>query len=455
MKIFTRSCVLLALCFSGILSFSAVAEVSLIPSEVIAKEKADKEAQAEVRKLVNLALNLCNEAYPKMTFSVCMDKMKHGLGDALDPHTRFMSAKEVAKSDAESSGKFGGVGLELVKSKTPTSYVVVYLVTEGTPADKVGLRAGDVITAINDVSTGSLPDIGKAIDLLRGDPGTSVRIKVARAGGKTIDYDLVRTEMITPQIEGKLLQSGNKTFALLTAVRFEDGFAIEMRTKYLKLLKEANGKLSGLIVNLEGNPGGHLDEVYNAVHLFVHPESIVLTRDNKGIDKFEPEPEAKMKFQGDITRGLPIAVMVDDESASASEIFAATLKHYGRAVVLGTSVTFGKGSVQITRVLPDDEEVMITNAEYLIGSLSDWVPVQCVGVMPDVIFEYTGTKTRPKAVRECEIHGHIDSIGMMANAPVHKPIKDADPKMFQSALEMLEAFKAYRLPIILTHEKAQ
>ncbi len=81
--------------------------------------------------------------------------------------------------------------------------------------------------------------------------------------------------------------------------------------------------------------------------------------------------------------------------------------------------------------------------------------MQCVGVTPDVIFEYTGTKMRPKAVRECEIHGHIESVGTMANAPLRKPIKDTNPFMYQASLEMLEAFKVYRLPIILANEKAK
>ncbi len=455
MKIIAQLCILFALSISTTSIPAEPTQASMSPIEIVAKEKADKEAQVEVRKFINLALNLCNEAYPKMTFTQCMDKMKHGLGDALDPHTRFMSAKEVIQYDTESSGKFGGVGLELVKSKTSTSYVVVELVTKGMPADKAGLRAGDVITAINDISTQSFSDIRKAIDLLRGDPGTSVRVKVMRAGSKPVDYDMVRTEIVTPQIEGRLLHSGNKTYALLSAIRFEDDFALEMRTKYFKLLKEANGKLSGLIVNLEGNPGGQLDEVYGAVYLFMRPESIILLRGNNGIEKFEPEAKAKMRPETDITNGLPIAVVVDDESASASEIFAATLKHYGRAVVLGTSVTFGKGSVQITRILPDDEEVRITNAEYLIGSLNDWVPVQCVGVMPDIIFDYPGVRERSKAVRECEIRGHINSVGTMANAPLHKPIKDVNPSMYQAALEMLDVFKAYRLPIILANEKVK
>ena len=455
MKIITQLCALFALCISTASISAEPAESPMSPLEIAAKQKADNEAQTEVRKLVNLALHLCNEAYPKMPFVQCMDKMKHGLGDALDPHTRFLSAKEVIRDDAESSGKFGGVGLELIKSKTPTSYVVVHLVTEGTPAHKVGLRAGDMITAINDISTQSFPDITKAIDLLRGDPGTSVRIKVARTDSKPIEFNVIREEIVIPQIQATLLRFQGKTYALLTASHFEEDFANEMKSKYLKLAKEARGKLSGLIVNLEGNPGGRLDEVYNAVYLFMRPESIVLTRANNGTEKYEPETEAKMRPEGDITKGLPITVVVDDESASASELFAAALKHYGRAVVLGTSVTFGKGSVQVTRILPDDEEVRITNAEYLIGSFTDWVPVQCIGVMPDIIFDYPGTKVRAKAVRECEIHSHIDSVGMMPNAPLHIPIKDAQPSMYQAALEMLEAFKSYRLPVILANEKAQ
>ncbi len=355
MKIITQLCVLLALTmFTASISAQNV-QTPMSPEEIASKEKADKEAQTEVRNLVNVALNLCNEAYPKMTLTMCMDKMKHGLGDALDPHTRFLSAKEAIRDEAESSGKFGGIGLELVKSKTPTSFVVVHLVSEGTPAERAGLRAGDVITAINDISTQSFPDITKAIDLLRGDPGTSVRIKVVRTGSDPIEYSVIREEIVIPQIQGTLLRSGGKTYALLTASRFEEDFALEMKSKYLKLAKEAGGKLSGLIVNLEGNPGGRLDEVYNAVYLFMRPESIILSRGNNGIEKYVPEEKARMRPEGDINKGLPIAVVVDDESASASEIFAAALKHYGRAVVLGTSVTFGKGSVQITRVLPNDE----------------------------------------------------------------------------------------------------
>jgi carboxyl-terminal processing protease len=301
-----------------------------------------------------------------------------------------------------------------------------------------------------------LKDVDAAVKLLRGEPQSTVNVEVVRKGvDRPISFSIKRELITFVQVKGELIKDQEKTYALIENRRFNEGNMLAMRTKYFELLKRANGKLSGLIITLENNPGGLLNEVYNGIDLFLDAPSFVLIRNNDGIEMYSPPSVALVKTPGDITKRLPILVVVNGGSASASEVFAAAMKHFGRAVIAGTSRTFGKGVVQTIHPifkLNGNDAIKLTSAEYLIGSLTDWTPVQCIGVESDILFEYPGINNRPRP-RECEYSEHVNTGGPMVNGPIHRLIKEVKPELYKAGELMLEAYKAYKLPKLLAEEE--
>lgn len=409
----------------------------------------------EVNALISFS---CQEVYPKPTVAECIDRVKHGIGASFDPHSGYLSKEESKRFSEDSKGAFGGLGIEITK-KSSAAPLMVMNVIEDTPSERVGLLSGDIISHIGEpgkesIPTVSLKDTNDAVKLLRGTPGTSVNLKIVRKGVDTpINITVTREVITVVQIKGDLIKSGDKTYALIENKGFQRGNRDAMRAKYLELAKRADGKLSGLIVRLENNPGGSLDEVYEGVNLFVGAqESIILTRSNDGIDVYTPSRLRNTPPTPDITNGLPMLVVVNGGSASAAEIFAGAMKHFGRAVVAGTSRTFGKGIVQSVYPASGGAAIKLTSSEYLIGSKTDWTPVQCVGVNPDILFEYPGVKNLPRTT-ECEMNGHVNTGGPMRNGPKHRKVMEANPELYKAGEAMLEAYKAHMLPKLLAEEE--
>jgi carboxyl-terminal processing protease len=345
-----------------------------------------------------------------------------------------------------------------ISKNSSTSPLTIVNIIEDTPSQRAGLLPGDIISYIGEagrenIPTVSLQNANDAVKLLRGVPGTLVNLKVIRKGvEKPMEFAVKRDIIKIVQIKGDLIKSGDKTYALIENRQFHDGNKNAMREKYRELLKRAEGKLSGLIIRVENNPGGLLNEAYYDIDLFLDAQSLVLTKSNDSIDVYTPQGVGRERIPGDITNGLPMLVVVNGGSASAAEVFSGAMKHFGRAVIAGTSRTFGKGIVQSIYSVPGGAAVKLTSSEYYVGTKTDWTPVQCIGVEPDILFEYAGIKT-PQRSTECELSGHVGTSGPMINGPKHRPIKEANPELYKAGEVMLEAYKAYMTPKLLIEEE--
>lgn len=416
--------------------------------------KSDKDAmQKGMMDILILTQFFCDNIYPRPTVEECIDRVKHGIGASADPHSNYFNKKEFAEFSEQSSGTFAGVGLELGRPSRVGSPVLIVNTIEGGPAERAGLLPGDYITHIivsgsTKVPTASLKQIDQVIALLRGDAGTSVSIVVVRKGvANDLQFTLVREMIRVVSVEGELIVFNGKTYAYIKAKQFQQKVAFFVEQKFADLKRKAGGKLDGLILSFENNPGGLLDESYNLIRLFDDsPGDIILTHSNDGIESYVPNAGRVLhRVPRNIAKGLPILVVVNGRSASASEVVAKALKHKQLAVIAGTEETFGKGVVQTISPGHAGDAIKFTSSEYLIGNQADWVPVQCVGVGLDIKFAYPGVKPR-ESLTECGLSGHVNSAGPMANPPVRLPIKEAKPALYQAAEEMLEAFKAYMLP---------
>lgn len=408
----------------------------------------------EIKLLIKFA---CTNVYPRPSDAECIDRVKHGIGASFDPHSEYLNEEETQRFLEDRQGTFGGLGIHVSKPKS-TSALLVELVIDDTPSQRAGILAGDIISHITpkglpSIATTSLKSANDAVKLLRGPPNTPVTISVIRQGvDKPMKFTIVREMIKTVQIKGELLTDGSKTYALIENTQYNSGNKAAMEAKYRELEKratKAGSKLSGLIISLENNPGGNLDEVYNEIDLFLDAPSLILMRTNERIEEYST---LNGGTRGDITNGLPILVVVNSSSASASEVFAGAMKHFGRATIAGTSRTFGKGIVQSIRPILDNSAIKFTSSEYLIGSPTDWTPVQCIGVEPDILFEYPGIKITYRPT-ECEFNAHVNTGGPMLNGPIHHPIKEANPVLYKAGESMLEVYKAYKLPKLLVEEE--
>lgn len=295
-----------------------------------------------------------------------------GMVGELDPHSSYMTAAQFKDMQTEISGKFGGLGLQV---QAESGHVRVVSPIDGTPAARAGIQTGDFITMVDHKSIDGLT-LDQAVRKMRGDPGTSISLTVVRPKtGKTLTFDMKR-EIVHVQIVRSALY-GSTAYIRLT--EFDDDLEGAMHTAFEKLKAEAAKspahKLTGVILDLRSNPGGKLDQAIAVSDDFIKEGEIVSIRGR------HPENNQRWDAKGtDITNGLPIVVLTNGGSASASEIVAGALKDHRRAVILGEK-TFGKGSVQTLIPIGDQGAVRLTTARYYTPSGRS---IQGLGITPDI-----------------------------------------------------------------------
>jgi carboxyl-terminal processing protease len=295
----------------------------------------------------------------------------NGMLATLDPHSIMLKSEYFKEMRLQSKGEFGGVGFVIQMKE---SNLTVVRVMKGTPAQKAGIRAKDVVTRINGESTVNI-DLNEAVSRLRGKPGTPITITVKRDGWKAPrDMTLERALINVESVQGKMLEDD---VGYIRLKGFQSNTARDLATQ-LAALRAKAGKagLKGLVLDLRGNPGGLLDQAILISDMFLDKGTIVTT-----VGYSDKLREVKRAQPSGPESNLPIVVLVNPASASASEIVAGALKNNDRAMVVGRS-TFGKGSVQVLYDnFPDDGALKLTIAQYLTpGDRS----IQEVGITPDI-----------------------------------------------------------------------
>lgn len=408
----------------------------------------DTEEANRVREMLHktaFILSLvCENIYPKPTLEECFDHAHHSIV-AIDPHSEYQTRKEAKFFEESLSGKFGGIGTKIYRE---SGGVLLSSIFPNTPAEKAGLREYDIITHIDGVPTSSFSTISEITANIRGKPGSKVVLTILREGvNEPLDFEITREEVEIELVKGEIIEhSKKKRYALIEISQFTQQTGKQVENLYRKLSSEKT--TDGIIVSLEGNGGGLVRGVVETLDLFLDSPTFVLFRTNNGLIPQETDtPET-----GDISGGLPMLVLVDDGSASGAEIFAANMKLHYRALIAGTSKTFGKGSIQRFFNISDGSRVKMTVAEFLAGTEDNWVPVQCVGVTPDVLFEYS-VKKAGKVVNECDLAKSMKSKGPMDNPPERISFQEKDPAAYEEGLCMLETYKAYKEPKLKEREE--
>ena len=296
-----------------------------------------------------------------------MDAAINGLLQSLDPYSSYMTPAIFQEMQTETSGEFGGLGIEV---SMEAGVVKVISPIDDTPASKVGIKAGDYIVKINNTQVQG-KSLGEAVDLMRGPVGSSIELTVRRRGvKKALTFNITREIIEVQSVKSDLLDN-NIGYIRLTS--FNDNSSQQIKKKIEKLKKNEN--LNAFILDLRNNPGGLLSQAIKIADFFLENGEIVSTKSRK-----KSENRKWFARKGDIADGKTLLVLINYGSASASEIVAGALKDHKRAIILGES-SYGKGSVQSIIPLKNKGAIRLTVAKYYLPSGKS---ISEVGVRPDI-----------------------------------------------------------------------
>jgi carboxyl-terminal processing protease len=294
-----------------------------------------------------------------------------GMVNSLDPHSAYLDPDEYKVLKGDTSGKFGGVGIE-VDARYGRLMVISPL--PGSPAEEAGVRPGDEIIMIGDVPAFTLT-IQDAVKMMRGKPGSKVKVKVRRGESEILDLEMTRRVIKVESVEARMLDAA-QGLALVRVRVFQQGTYADFRDALDTLSAEAGGTLAGVVIDLRDNPGGLLDQAVYMADEFLE-SGIILTTRGRGGEVILAEKAHKKNTRG----SMRVVLVVNEYTASAAEVLVGALKDHARAVVVGMP-TFGKGSVQTVITLPDGSGLKLTTALYATPSGHI---VQAQGIEPDLV----------------------------------------------------------------------
>ena len=290
-----------------------------------------------------------------------------GMLAELDPHSVYLDKEAIKNFEESTSGNYGGLGIEIIKEQ---SFIKVISPIDDTPASRAGIESGDLITNLDGISVKGM-SISDAVKIMRGEPETNISLSILKKGtSEVIDLNLTRQLVKVSSVRQRYLEEG---FGYLRIAQFQARTAQEVREAIIKL--KDSGNLNGLIIDLRNNPGGILRASVDVADTFLDKGLIVYTlgRLEESQNRYEARP-------GDMLSGLPIVTLVNEGSASASEILAGALQDQERSIVMGTN-TFGKGSVQTIIPITETRAVKLTTARYFTPNGRS---IQAEGIIPDI-----------------------------------------------------------------------
>ena len=333
-----------------------------------------------------------------------------GMVASLDPHSQYFDKKSFAEFREGTSGKFVGVGIEITQED---GLIKVVSPIEGSPAFRAGLKTNDLITKIDDTAVKGL-SLGDAVKKMRGEPDTKVVLTIFRKDeSRTFPVTITREEIKTQSVKARMIEPG---YGWIRLSQFQERTVEDFVRKAEELYKQ-DPKLKGLVLDLRNDPGGLLDAAVAISAAFLPPDVTVVTTNGQLAESkanFKASPEFYARRGADPLKRLPAAlksvplvVLVNEGSASASEIGAGALQDHKRATIMG-SQTFGKGSVQTVRPLGPDTGIKLTTARYYTPSGKS---IQARGIVPDVMLDETaeGNVFAALRMREADLEKHLNN----------------------------------------------
>ena len=364
------------------------------------------QTKAEEDKEVYRYLNLFGEAFEKIknnyveevTSKDLVEAAIEGMLGSLDPHSTFLNNQELNELKVQTKGEFGGLGIEVTLEN---GFVKVISPIDDTPASRAGIKAGDLITHLDDEPVLGMT-LSEAVSIMRGKAGSKIKLTVNRDENKTLQIQITRAIIELKAVKSKV----QNNIGYIRVSSFNQKVDVEIIKAIRKFKK--NNKIIGYVLDLRNNPGGLLDQAVNVTDIFLERGEIVSTR-----GRFERDGSRYNAVKNDLTGGLPLVVLINQGSASASEIVAGALQDHKRAIIMGTK-SFGKGSVQT--IIPSGENVALklTTAKYYtpLGR-----SIQKTGIDPDILVEQAELKKldQNEGRKESDLRGAIDNEQTLKN----------------------------------------
>lgn len=419
-------------------SAALVTAVALIPATTATFAQVDGRVGPEFARLF--------EVYQRIQASyvepVDKDKLVRGAIDgmlaSLDPHSAYLDGGDLQRLETMIDGKYSGLGLSVIQEDGAVKVISPF---RGSPADQMGIKAGDFITHLDGelIVGGSLDE---AVQRMRGVAGTSIKLTIFRPGRDepfdvTVTRGVIELEPVTYE-----LKDGNIGFIAVN--EFSKDVGKDVYSAWRALQKEAAGRVNGLVLDLRTNPGGSLDEAVALSDLFLSEGRIVSQRGRVRGENYLYDAETV--YRGEIAADVPMIVLIDAGSASASEIVAGALQDHRRALIMGQT-SFGKGSVQSLLPIGNDAALKLTTARYFTPAGKS---VQEGGIEPDItvpqISDPDWEKRAKYQLRESDLRGHLVNDASLKDEELEKD-KLQDPRFQLTAAELkdqgIEDFQLY------------
>ncbi len=327
-----------------------------------------------------------------------LDNAVRGMLSGLDPHSSFLDTESYKELRIGTSGKFGGLGIEVGMED---GFVKVISPIDDTPAQRAGIKAGDLIIRLDETPVKGMT-LNDAVQIMRGKPGTDIILTIVREGeDKPLTITVTRAEIKVQSVKSKLLEPG---FGYLRITQFQANSGEHLLRQLKGLEKDNKGQLEGLVLDLRNNPGGVLQAAVEVSDAFLEKGRIVYTEGRVSDSKLSFDAHSN-----DVLRGKPIVVLVNGGSASASEIVAGALQDHKRAIIMG-SRTFGKGSVQTIVQINSNEALKLTTARYFTPNGRS---IQAEGIVPDIALDKVKVTALEnddmERLKEADLSGHLSN----------------------------------------------
>lgn len=321
-----------------------------------------------------------------------------GMLTGLDPHSTYLDASSFKELRVGTTGEFGGLGIVVGMED---GFVKVVSPIDDTPAHKAGIKSGDLIIRLDDTPVKGM-SLDEAVKIMRGKPGTDIKLMIVREGeDKPLDFTVTRDRIRVKSVRSRSLDKG---YGYVRISQFQERSSKDMRKAISKLKKENNGQLKGLVLDLRNNPGGLLDSAVAISDAFLTKGNIVSVKGRSKSDQLNHKATPV-----DMTNGVPMIVLVNGGSASASEIVAGALQDHKRAIIMGQK-TFGKGSVQTVVPLQGHiTAIKLTTARYYTPSGRS---IQAKGIDPDIVLDNLKLSENGKTInriKEADLKKHLSN----------------------------------------------
>lgn len=421
-----------------ILTFGFLTGVTLTLTQGVMAERTETEKQltlplAQLQNFTNIFAKIKADYVEKVDDKTLLTHAIRGMLSGLDPHSSYLDAEQYQELRIGTTGQFGGLGIQVGMDED--GFVKVISPIDDTPADRAGMESGDLIIKLDEkpVKGMSLDD---AVKLMRGEPGSDIILTVVRMGkDKPFKVTITRAIIKVTSVKNRMLEPN---FGYVRISSFQSKTGSQLLDAVKKLTKENKKKLKGLILDLRNNPGGVLHAAAEVSDLFLNKGKIVYTegRIANSYMEFNAKP-------GDVLNGVPLIVLINGGSASASEIVAGALQDHKRGIIVGTK-SFGKGSVQTIQELPAGGAIKMTTARYFTPSGRS---IQAQGIEPDIKLDRVKITALEdngfSSVKEADLSGHLanpkDSKGKAKDKNASKGKADEKKALSSTDYQLYEA----------------